>query len=101
MTSDERAQARGWRIIETPPAPRVLRPAGSIDVAEAEPIGRRSRWLNEILVDSEKSARLSAWERNFTEGLRRRFERHGTETLVSIAQMTTLRRIEEKIYAAG
>lgn len=95
MTFEERVARRGWRIIDAP-AQRELKPS-----PEEQPIGAAARWLKEVLTDADKSGRLSAFERDFVNGLRRRFDRSGAETKVTPAHVATLRRIEEKIYAAG
>lgn len=95
MSFPERVARRGWRVIE-PEAQHEAPPN-----AEAQPIGAAAKWLNEVLTDADKSGRLSGFERDFVNGLRRRFERSGTDTKVTPAQIATLRRIEEKIYAAG
>ena len=59
------------------------------------------KWLNEFLTDSEKSGRLTDWERDFIYSLWDRFGRYGAATTISDAQWTVLRRLEEKIHAAG
>ena len=95
MTFEERVAKRGWRVIDAP-APRELKPS-----PEERPIGARARWLNEVLTDADRSGRLTAWERDFVNGMRRRFERGGAAMAISQVQFDTLCRIEEKIYAAG
>ena len=59
------------------------------------------KWLNEVLGDAEKSGRLTDWERDFIYSLWDLFGRYGAATTISSAQWTILRRIEEKIHAAG
>lgn len=75
-------------FVPTGPAPRPL------DVAEM-------RWLRELLADCLQSSRLSDWERDFVHGQRLNLQRLGVAAVLSDKQMGVLRKIEEKIHAAG
>ena len=57
--------------------------------------------LEEFLADCLTSSRLSAWEQQFTSGVRSRFELYKTKLVMSEKQWDQVHRIEQKIYAAG
>lgn len=59
------------------------------------------RWLGELLADCDRSPRLSPWERQVTGDLACRLIERGEALDLSERQMTVLKRIEEKIHAAG
>jgi hypothetical protein len=58
-------------------------------------------WLAELLGDCQKSPRLSTWEGSFVSDVRQRFAESGMTLALSDRQMETLRKIEERIHAAG
>ena len=58
-------------------------------------------WLTELLRDALASPRLNSWELGFIEGLDSRFRQYGAQLLLSEKQLVSLRKIEEKIHAAG
>ncbi len=62
---------------------------------------RTFTWLQEVLRDAEACGRLTNWEDGFLSSLRDRVATYGASTAVSEKAMAVLKRIEEKIYAAG
>lgn len=58
-------------------------------------------WLTEFLRDCDRSPRLNDFETSFVAGIGRRFAREHGELVITEAQWPVLRRIEEKIHAAG
>ena len=59
------------------------------------------KWLDELLADAADSARLTGWEGSFIGDVRDRLIEWGNALSISERQMEVLKRIEEKIYAAG
>jgi hypothetical protein len=55
--------------------------------------------LQEMLKDAESCARLSQWEEEFIDDMRKRVLVHGADTRISDAQWRVIRRLEEKVYA--
>lgn len=61
----------------------------------------KRRWLDGLLADCEASPRLTPWEMQFTGDVASRLIERGNTLDLSERQMQVLRRIEEKIHAAG
>lgn len=58
-------------------------------------------WLLELIADCDKSARPTAWERNFVQDIASRLQQRGADLVLSDKQSDVLKKIEEKIHAAG
>lgn len=59
------------------------------------------RWIQELLADAEDSPRVTEWERSFLGDVLARLAERGQALWLSDRQMAVLKRIEEKIHAAG
>jgi hypothetical protein len=58
-------------------------------------------WLRELLIDCDKSPRLTSWERVFVGDIGLRHAQFDVGLMISDPQMTILKKIEEKIHACG
>jgi len=58
-------------------------------------------WLDELLADAARSPRPTLWERDFLASIAGQRRRGGDALGLSENQLAALRRIEEKIHAAG
>lgn len=58
-------------------------------------------WLDELLVDADKSHRPTPWERTFLASVASERKRGGDRLSLTGAQLDVLRGIERKIHAIG
>jgi len=55
-------------------------------------------WVKEILADAEHTSLLTDWETTFCDDMRERVKQYGESTYISVRQLESLQRIEDKLY---